>query len=110
MIEPRAPWESILCLSGVTGARRLYLPLLPVDVWLVQQVSQGSAQRCGSLPLCHGKGAAWDGFIMGLGLTLLLDTFQVPLSGLSYLSVVSPGWTGPFFLLPPPRGPECRPS
>lgn len=53
------------------------------------------APLTGSLPLCRGKGAAWDGFVMGLGLTLL-DSFQVAFSGLSYPSMVSSGWLGPF--------------
>lgn len=68
------------------------------------------APLTGSLPLCHGKGAAWDGFVMGLGLTLL-DSFQVAFSGLSYPSMVSSGWLGPFLPLAVllPWQPECCP-
>lgn len=69
------------------------------------------APLTGSLLLCRGKGAAWDGFVMGLGLTLLLDSFQVDFSGLSYPSMVSSAWLGPFFLLAVllPWQPECCP-
>lgn len=69
----------------------------------------------GSFPLCCGKGAAWEGFVMGLGLTLLLDSFQVAFSVLSYPSMVSSGWTGPFLPLavllpsPLPWQAECCP-
>lgn len=64
----------------------------------------------GSFCLCCGKGTAWDGFVMGLGLTLLLDSFQVAFSGLSYPSMVSSGWMRPVLPLALPQQPECCPS
>ena len=76
MTGPQALWESLLHLFRVAGAWRWYLPRLPIDVRLLQQFSQGSAQCCGSLLLCMERGLPDDGFVMGLGLILLLDTFQ----------------------------------
>lgn len=54
------------------------------------------------------EGAAWDGFVVGLGLTLLLDTFQVP-----FLLQCGGSWLDGTFhpttmLLPLPCWP-CRP-
>lgn len=87
-------------ILGWLEARRQYLPFPPMDVWLVQRFSQGSAQRCGSLLLRMGRGLPCPWLRRGFGINPPCGHFPgLPLSGLSYPSAVSPGWTGPF--IPP---------